>query len=102
MKIFHTPGPWLIKDINNLNPDLRIGPDTRMGFLPICEVDWHRYSIETDKANARLIATSPELLEKLKLAIKCLNDIPNTKTKVGKSYDIISQLEATVRKVEGR
>ncbi len=72
----HTPGPWAIENIDNVNPDLSIysvsdlvnGNSNKQ--INICECNWRRSSIDKDRANAKLIASAPELLEALQYLIK--------------------------------
>jgi hypothetical protein len=34
--------------------------------------------------------------------VQCLNDIPNTRTPVGRSYDVIRRIEQAIRHAERR
>jgi hypothetical protein len=82
----HTPGPWLVvaNNSNRARPDLTYvsvqpaNPDpTRDRPLLMASGEYHvvsmhpsqdPYTIEVRKANARLIASAPELVEALRLA----------------------------------
>lgn len=80
--IKHTPGPWSIHPYSNENPfvvnpegkpswaamDIGIGSgETLIGLVQMCtsnEAGYPHVSIESEcKANARLIAAAPELLD---------------------------------------
>lgn len=76
----HTPAPWETI-INPISLDLEVWNDKDC----ICVVDGD------DKANAKLIATAPELLEALERA---LHDFRNM-TWTDETYNII---EATIKK----
>lgn len=61
----HTPGPWSINDWPQANTDIAIGA---VGTPLIARIPLRHVSINEQKANARLIAAAPELLEALKVA----------------------------------
>jgi hypothetical protein len=91
----HTDGPWLLANGNEIVAD-----NPQESF--IAEV-----FDETDnwKANARLIAAAPQLLEACKVALDALNQIPNTRIDCGvhrNSYSVCSMLSAMISKAEGR
>ena len=58
----HTPGPWSINDWPQATTDIAIGA---VGTPMIAKVSLRDVSINEQKANARLIAAAPELLEAL-------------------------------------
>jgi hypothetical protein len=63
----HTKGPWQVH--SEYNPWVVIGNIGTYGFDSICDCDQDSHSKlsnEEAKANARLIAAAPELLEALK------------------------------------
>ena len=66
----HTPGPWSAKDRDNqIAIPLKSIDCERIGFS-VCFVNGHREN--EAKANARLIAAAPELLEALqRLSAQC-------------------------------
>ena len=75
-KAKHTPGPWRI-DIVGRHVGIRCGEAFHAGGTlaggdrwiteVVCSFDVHEMSNETSRANARLIAAAPDLLEALKL-----------------------------------
>lgn len=71
----HTPGPWYIEEISNR--DWQINSDSRdwclLEITPAIYGESDSLSDE-DKANARLIAAAPDLLEALKSLVKTLVD----------------------------
>jgi len=79
--IKHTPGPWRIADENeldNIHPkdgDFGIwhdsDPDDCGSGVRICGIDTEWVSPEQIKANAKLIAAAPEMLEALRLLHAC-------------------------------
>ena len=60
----HTPGPWRV-----LEPDQVRGQEGE--FVANCEC--HRGRLATDRANARLIAAAPDLLEALGWMVETFN-----------------------------
>lgn len=62
----HTPGPWEAK------PHSVIAPCDVHGFTSICLLISGRKTGEEVRANARLIAAAPELLEELQSALLAL------------------------------
>lgn len=59
----HTPGPWAITDEHNKSIFIEGQPDEWARLF--CEVSKDDCDTETAKANARLIAAAPALLEAL-------------------------------------
>jgi hypothetical protein len=61
--------------------------------------DW---SADMAEANAYLLAAAPELLGAVQLALRALNVAPRFKVPgAGDSYEVCSELERVLRKVEG-
>ena len=58
MKTQHTPGPWYF--LPDRNGRLQVGPSINYTVAEMCVTP-----LEGQEANARLIATAPELLEAL-------------------------------------
>ena len=70
----HTPGPWTVNAWPQRHDEIRIGA---VGTPLICAIMVRDVSINEQKANARLIAAAPELLEALILARRyMLKDYP--------------------------
>ncbi len=67
----HTPGPWTVNAWPQRHDEIRIGA---VGTPLICAIMVRDVSINEQKANARLIAAAPELLEALKVACGALYD----------------------------
>lgn len=71
----HTPGPWTIGVSDDNQIHCVDGSDSTGGIIEICEV-WGTLSdkeeTEESRANARLIAASPEMLEALKVTTSSL------------------------------
>ena len=91
----HTPGPWTISEG-------RVIYGNRGMIRPfVVLVDDDHNDAETE-ANARLIAAAPELLGAVQLALRALNVAPRFKVPgAGDSYEVCSELERVLRKVEG-
>lgn len=68
MNTKHTPGPWLVQEMPRQSD--RITPDDGEGTT-ICEFPYGAWDTPEVEANARLIASAPDLLEAL---YKILND----------------------------
>jgi len=77
----HTPGPWVISEDDSFDsvPFIPIETDLPTGpsFKFICEVKGNGVESDElgindeDRANARLIAAAPEMLDALKECLKC-------------------------------
>lgn len=66
--VSHTPGPWEVGD-NGVCTDLMVYCNDALGSrVANCSDSGHGITNEQDKANARLIAAAPELLEALQAA----------------------------------
>ena len=87
MSAKHTPGPWIVQESGFRASEFVITTQQRQdeSLVPICEMDVDfdgRIGIE-QKANARLIAAAPDLLEALKACDEAMSymseyDIPIT------------------------
>ena len=78
----YTPGPWKACWYEVHDRDTQHGEDgARIGSTAncICTVHFVPAPTDTRKANARLIAAAPEMLEALTQTIRCLSDIANAK-----------------------
>ena len=70
MTIKHTRGPWKHTGNNqSLNNYAEMVHTGKWGPMPLCVIHPRHHGDDTAKANARLIATAPELLEELKDAL---------------------------------
>ena len=101
--IKHTAGPWIdegdIQDVVSVHGDLIEMREVTGGHEP-----GKHYTVGYifDKANAHLIAASPELLEACKAIYQACGDTygwPNLKMGKSKLSDMI---ENAIRKAEGR
>lgn len=98
-EIKHTPGPW---GIFNHNGTICIDNRGGDGMRP-CIVDWTGFDTNDmtrreNEANARLIASAPELLEALR---KALNYLENTEGEFGIALESADACRAAIRKAEG-
>lgn len=84
----HTPGPWIYED-----GDVLGGPGGIACVVPLYTAN----GLGEGKANARLIAAAPELLEALQLALLVIAS-PNMHARQ-KNIDII---ENAIAKAEGK
>jgi hypothetical protein len=86
MTTTHTPGPWVCRDIYVMpehHYGLPIGGAVNLDdhvnnyahVIACVSDDDRRFGKETWKANARLIASAPELLEVLKDVVSMLDDL---------------------------
>ena len=87
----HTAAPWLIGE-NRYDYDLIIRSANND---PVCSVIYAGYSKTEAKANARLIAAAPELLE----ALKELCDVTDTNDYNEAAF---FKAEAAIAKAEGQ
>ena len=100
----HTPGPW------------RVHPDPRFPMDVVDEKNWRvarcagtRGKYEIELANARLIASTPTLLETLKEVLARIEDMPDfiplgseeRENKVGGTTAELSYLSRLIRGVIG-
>ena len=100
-----TPGPWEIKPEEVDRPYIRIR-GTRLGgrfkvanvLSPDYDGVHHREADET-RANARLIAAAPELLEALQLAEKAM--VEGRNVTYPEWYGVINKARAAITKATG-
>lgn len=62
----HTPGPWSVDPIDDLDAHILGKPN---GFCADIIADVKSFDLDEGQANARLIAAAPDLLEALKGAV---------------------------------
>lgn len=110
----HTPGPWFVgvSADNHTHCVDAIDP-TDEGTLEVCEVwgtEHDKTESETSKANAHLIATSPELFADLLEAAttlrryEALHRVKNTEESTAKAEvnaELAARFEATIAKARG-
>lgn len=71
MKTKHTPGPWLLVEQGDANEYAVLTPDKKEWVIAF-RLNPGRPIYEQEKANAKLIAAAPELLEALKVCYASL------------------------------
>lgn len=94
METKHTPGPWAYH--NTPTPFIHVAA----GGLPICQIytsTAHGQSMGEQFANARLIASAPELLE----ALKACNEAMNYMSEYDIPITLPGQVKAAIAKAEG-
>jgi alkyl hydroperoxide reductase subunit AhpC len=95
----HTKGPW---KYHFHIPTDGFGTDAIRHVVVIPDKPYENQvlvgSYEHDEANARLIASAPELLEACKMALEKEKVMPNN----WKSKDLILSLEQVIAKAEGK
>lgn len=93
----HTPGPWTAKPHGN---HCFLMSENAQGFYCVCDVDT---ATEQGRANARLIAAAPDLLEAL---TELVTRRERASAKVGGSPDgsdnRYARARAAIAKAEGR
>lgn len=103
----HTPGPWHTEDVTFYSPIAKDkewveiwtrGPDGgKQNIVALSGYGEEGFELKTQKANARLIAAAPELLEAAKLAFKNFPK-PDSPTLLR----VAMVLEQAIAKAEGR
>lgn len=78
----HTPGPWITDD-RHIHPASGLtyprGVEPETDVIVLVDTDQHADGLlnETDKANLRLIAAAPDLLEALEKVTNSLKHLPD-------------------------
>lgn len=94
----HTPGPWTLE--RNRATSLSVyGSDKVFVGEVYNEID---EPLQTEEANARLIAAAPELLEALKLAQSWMITEPNNDEDDTEHTRVVELVHETIAKAEGR
>lgn len=75
----HTPGPWKIEDEEASGGWPIIASDGADGYIYVAQCEWIGDGDEQSKANARLIAAAPALLEACKEILRALAFVPGIK-----------------------
>lgn len=95
----HTPGPWCLSDESPMiiedKHKVIVGSAStypHSGYFP---------SENEAKANARLIAAAPDLLEALKSIAEFWNRDHNEKALIGACWHAVETAEAAIAKAEG-
>lgn len=100
-KATHTPGPWRICDKPGDFTHHIVGPEPE--GIRLAEVEWQ--CRDNWKANARLVAAAPQLLEALEAMVPCdeckMRGIPNTAKFNWPKCDRCIKAEAAIRKARG-
>ena len=101
MSTQHTPGPWHISGSTVKGPHPK-DPQNRLRIVAQTVFDKGTWIDET-RANARLIAAAPELLEVLKLAISAHGVMltTNPPQEAWKTYGVESKARAAIAKATG-
>lgn len=103
-EIKHTPGPWVVKPMAELDSNsLRITTACKWEW-DICHVcDGIDGNIrETMEANARLMAESPELYRKLKKAIQYIGLAAcNSDKKFQEKMEFLADVMVSIKRIEG-
>jgi hypothetical protein len=103
----HTPGPWTVSKTNILTnegqrPVLQDREDPAHICFVTCQTDfkrgkgWQTECAERD-ANARLIASAPDLLAALKALWDVAKDVPSVKNRA----ELVRQSRAAIAQAEG-
>ena len=111
----HTPGPWDVIPQNGAGPMIAHCYDTGNDINPtglrlVCHVLERKASQEVDRANARLIAAAPELLEALKGLLAVFAPGGNIAASEGSADRAVAEADAeavaaanaAIAKAEGR
>ncbi len=103
----HTPGPWIYAYSPYTSQDGKEIPAFEVhGEEKVCDTNENRPG-EEQEANARLIATAPELLEALTLAQTALNTaqrfhVPGLPRALNDSYKIAAVIDKAIAKATGK
>lgn len=105
MKIKHTPGPWNVVCIEGLSDWAFLGVGSETSTKAICHIHFEA-TIEDAKviipdeckANAKLIAAAPELLEALQNLMKGVEALPSLTAIAGSLEKQYKQAEAAIKK----
>jgi hypothetical protein len=102
MSTAHTPGPWIQGwDENFPRQTVIIEQETNGRILAVVDDN-----DEQDKANARLIASAPELLEALNHAhnsLRTFRNVPKEEQEwTSFDDDVMEAIERAIAKAEGR
>lgn len=108
MNMTHTPGPWIVggESSNDAESEFVCNAD---GSKTICwtadtynEDKDEGEATDEDRANARLIAASPELLEALKAAVAVMTGWSYASIADAGDTETVRLCKAAIAKAEGR
>ena len=95
-QVTFTPGPWSIEDDTpGETTGLRFAINSKDYIIARTTDGW-----KEAQANARLIASAPELLEMCKLFEECMANLDGASEPFDTSYEL-SKVRAVLAKVEG-
>ena len=106
----HTPGPWVVKTPDHFVDGLAhfvVSEHPQVGYFHIAEMGVHD-GREQSAANARLIASAPEMLEALKYAAEIIKTARQYFPKSIKNSDCFqlnnacATINKAIEKAEGR
>ena len=94
----HTPGPWCVDEGNGPGYNVYVVKDQANDADPYCDmtIECHGEGHETNKANARLIAAAPELLE------ACKEFVRKVECGEARSTRSYKQMKEAIAKAEGK
>ncbi len=96
----HTPGPWVAEPDLYGNGGIAIRPADKAKYSSWDLAYIKGTPTELDKANARLIACAPELLETLKMVLENDNRFCSSESQL--SVTQVNQIMQAIAKAEGR
>lgn len=101
-----TPGPWSVGDVSEyfLDADRMVYCDDALGSrIADCSNSGHGISVAQERANARLIASSPRLLQAAQDAYLQMLSVNDQWTRVTLSYQgALCQLRDSIAAATGR
>jgi len=98
----HTPGPWVVVCTDENHGHIFIDQDCDRGRPDLARISpMNGAGLETNRANARLIAAAPDLLEALVQAVEQL-EADYVPTPLDGTAALIRKLRAAITKAEGR
>ncbi len=98
MKIKHTPGPWTVTDNTTQGVGHQLRVDSNDGAIADC--GRNPFVDDEMRANARLIAATPELLEACKAAMLWAKT-PGNHGGNPYCHNFMGLIEAAIAKAEG-
>ena len=93
----HTPGPWEVVG----GTIIQTADERRKWVAEVPAASSIHETFITDRANARLIAAAPELLEACEFALEELNDMTSMQFAHGADKEARQRLENAIAKAKG-